>query len=182
VFELAVARCSRYGSAARSAICLVELTWQTTTAQPEVSVKMIAACNWGKLTGMIEQMQIPRAHGIGDNGVIYALDRGFFQVAPCPAAHGAKSNLAADVQQAAKSLGAALRDRCFVGRRPEASWPLLRAHSKETRAAYKPLTAHQWGMHGFALGRKARRRPLRAQGYAYSPVIRLSAKNWRRAF
>jgi hypothetical protein len=154
------------------------MTW--TFTGPKASLEMIAACSRGKLTGMIERIQIPRPHGIDYGEVMYALDLGFFQSAECAAAHGTKSNRGNDVRRVPKSLEApAFRDGIFQSHcRLEALWVLLPAQGKETRAAHEPLTANRWRTPGRALERKAR--PRRA--HARSRVVRLSVKNRRRAF
>jgi hypothetical protein len=150
------------------------------TSRPRASLEVIAACTRGKLTGMIERIRMPRPHSMDDGEVIYALDPGFFQVAACTAAHGAKSNPGDDIRRVRKSLEAsAFPDRSLLGRRRlEALWALLLARGNETRPAHKGLTADWWRTHGRGLGRKGRRGRLRA----HSLVIRLSVNDWRRAF
>jgi hypothetical protein len=150
------------------------------TFRPKASLEMIAACSRGKLSGMIERIRIPRPHSMDDGEVIYALDLGFFQVAACTAAHGAKSNPGADIRRARKSLEAsAFPDRSFSGRRRlKALWGLLLARGNEARPAHEGLTADPWRTHGRGLGRKGRRGHLRA----HSLVIGLSVNDRRRAF
>jgi hypothetical protein len=129
-----------------------------TSIQSKAALEMITACKRLQLSGMIEQIRIPKPHRIGDGEVIYALVLGIVQGAQCTEAHRPKSNQYDDAERAAKSLEApAFQDHLFADR-TEALGVLLLPHGKKTRQASEPPTANRWRVHRSAQKRKARRR------------------------